>query len=168
MGVTRFTGAGLAREDGYERSGLFRIRIVRPWASREAFQGGLDSSEVIEGVKAVRAAAKLARCLRTAQQQQAKDSSLVAAEVEDGPDTMLVLGDAGVADRVGEGEIFKRVERLPNLLFRKLKDGLPAGALITRIDQCVKRERIVLRGSDLFFDQRAENAKLDGVELHVY
>jgi hypothetical protein len=138
MSVTRFAGARLAREDGYEGSGVFRSRFILCCSGGETLKSGLDSSNVIEGVEAIGAAAKLAGCLWSAQQQQAKDSSLVAAEVEDGPDTMLVLGDAGVADGVGEGLIFKRVECLSNLLFCKLEDGLPAGPLITRIDQCVK------------------------------
>ena len=57
---------------------------------------------------------------------------------------------------------------LHDLVFGEVKDGIAAGALVARVDQSVEREGIVLRRGDLFFDQGAEDAELDRVELHVY
>jgi hypothetical protein len=127
----------------------------------------LDGGEVVEGVETVGAAAEFAGCLGAAEQEEAEDGSLVATEVEDGADAMLVLGDAGVADRSDEGEIFKGMESLTDFFFGEIEDGIAAGALIARVEENIEGERIVLRRGDLFFNEGAEDAELDGVELHV-
>ena len=75
---------------------------------------------------------------------------------------MLVLGDAGVADRGDEGEIFEGVEGLADLFFGEIEDRVAAGALVARVDQRVEREGIVFGRGDLFFDEGAEDAELDG------
>jgi hypothetical protein len=167
MSVTGFAGAGLAREDGGERAG-FVAGCVGGGTGREAFEGGLDGGKVVEGIEAVGAAAEFAGSLRTAKHEKAEDGGLVAAEVKDGADAVLVLGDAGVADRGDEGEIFEGVEGLADLLFGEIEDGVAAGALVARVDQGVEGERIVLGRGDLFFDEGAEDAELDGIEVHVY
>ena len=127
-----------------------------------------DGGEVVEGVEAVGAAAEFARGLRAAQHEEAEDGGLVAAEVEDGADAVLVLGDAAVVDGGDEGEVVEGVERLADLVFGEFEHRVAAGALVAGVDECVQRERVVLRGGDLFFDERAEDADLDGVELHIY
>ena len=81
---------------------------------------------------------------------------------------MFELGNAGVANRGGEGEIFEGVERLTDLIFGEVKDRIAAGSLVARVDQSVEGERLVLRSGDLFFDKGAEDADLDWVKLHVY
>ena len=81
---------------------------------------------------------------------------------------MLVFGDSDVADRVCEGEVFEGVQCLANVFFGELENGIAAGALVAGVDESVEREGIVLGGGDLFFDEGAEDAELDGVELHVY
>jgi hypothetical protein len=106
--------------------------------------------------------------LGTAKHQEAEEGGFVAAKVEDSADAVLIFGDAGVVDWGREGEVFERVKRLADLVFREVKDGIAAGALVARVDQSVERERVVLRGGDLFFDQGAENAELDRVKLHIY
>ena len=60
------------------------------------------------------------------------------------------------------------MESLTNLLFGKIQDGVAAGALVAGVDESVEREGIVLGGGDLFFDEGAEDAELDWVELHIY
>ena len=137
------------------------------FAGGQAIKGGLHCSQVVEGVEAVGAAAKLAWGLRTAEHQEAKNGGLVAAEIEDGADAVLILGHAAVADRGDERYVFERVKCLTDFVFGKVEDGISAGALIARIDQCIERKRVVLRRGDLFFDERAENADLDGVERHI-
>ena len=126
------------------------------------------AAEIVEGVEAVGAAAEFARGLGAAEHEEAENCGLVAAEVEDGADAVLVLGNASVADGSDEGEIFKGVEGLADLVFGEVQDGVAAGALVACVDQGVERERVVFGRGDLFFDERAEDAELDGVEMHVY
>ena len=57
---------------------------------------------------------------------------------------------------------------LANFFFGKIEYGIATRALIAGVDQSVERERIVFRRSDLFFNDLAENAELDGVEMHVF
>ena len=97
-----------------------------------------------------------------------KNGGLVAAKIEHGANPMFVLGNAGVSHRSDEVEVFKGMDGLPDLFFGEIKDRVPAGALVARVKQSVKREGIVLRRRDLFFDERAENAELMGREMHRY
>jgi hypothetical protein len=128
----------------------------------------LDGTEIIEGVEAIGATAKFAGGLRAAQHEQTEDGSLVATEIEDSADTVLVLGDAGVANGSDEGEVFKGMESLPNLLFGQVEHGVAAGALVACVDQGVERERIIFRRGDLFFDEGTEDAELNGIKVHIY
>ena len=64
-------------------------------------------------------------------------------------------------------DVFERVKCLTDFVFGELEDGIAAGALIARVDQCVERKRVVLRRGNLFFDERAEDAELDRVERHI-
>jgi hypothetical protein len=167
MGVAGFAGAWLAGEDGGEGAG-FVAGCIGGGASREALERGLDGCEVVEGVEAVGAAAEFAGGLGAAEHEKAEDGGLVAAEVEDGADAVLVLGDAGIADGGDEGEIFEGVKGLTDLLFGEIEDGVAAGALVARVDQGVEREWVVFGRGDLFFDEGAEDAELDGIEVHIY
>jgi len=82
---------------------------------------------------------------------------------------VLVLGDAGVADGSDEGEVFQRVECLPDLFFGEIEDWVATGALVARVEQSVEREWVVLGRGDLLFNERAENAELNLVKsLHMY
>src|SRR5271154_2192658 len=108
MGVTGLAGAGLTGKDGGEGAG-FVARCVTGGEGREAFEGGLDGGEIVEGGETVGAAAEFAGSLGTAEHEEAKDGGLVAAEVKNGADAVLVLGDAGITDRRDESEILERV-----------------------------------------------------------
>jgi hypothetical protein len=167
MSVAGLAGAGLAGKDGGEGSG-FVAGCVRGRASCETLEGGLDSGEVVEGVKTLGAAAELAGSLGPTKHKEAEDRGLIAAEIEDRADSVFVLGDSGVADGGDEGEILQGVDDLANLFFGQIEDGVAAGALVACVDQGVERERIVLGRGDLFFDEGAEDAELDGVEMHIY
>jgi hypothetical protein len=123
----------------------------------------LDGGEVVEGVETIGAAAKFSGGLRAAKHEKAKDCGLVASEVEDGANAVLVLGDAGVADRGHEGEIFKRVKGLPNLFFGEIEDRIATRALVTGVEQGIKAKGVVFGRGDLFFDKGAEDAELDRV-----
>ena len=134
----------------------------------KALESRLDRGEVVEGVEAVGAAAEFAGSLGAAEHQETEDGGFVAAEIEDGADAVLVFGDAGVSDRGDEGEVLKCVKGLAYLVFGEIEDGVAAGALVAGVDECVEREGIVFGRGDLFFDEGAENAELDGVEMHSY
>jgi hypothetical protein len=125
MGVSGFAGAGLAGQDSGERAG-FAGGFVGCRAIAQTFQCGLDGGEIVEGVEAVGATAEFAWCLRAAEQEEAEDGGLVAPQVEDGADAVLVLGDAGVADEGDESEVFEGVEGLANLFFGEIEDGVAA------------------------------------------
>jgi len=81
---------------------------------------------------------------------------------------VLVFGDACVADGGCEGEVFECVKRLTNVFFGEFEDGIAAGALVACVDESVQGKGVVLGGGDLFFDEGAEDAELDWVELHIY
>jgi hypothetical protein len=168
MGKAGFTRAGLAREDGGKGTGGLIAGFIGDGAGGQSLQSGLDSGEVVEGVETVGAAAEFAGSLRTAEHEEAKHGGLVATEIEDRADPMLVLGDASVADWSNESEVFKGMERLANLFFAKVEDGVAAGALVACAKQSIEREGVVLWRGDLFFDERAEDAELGGIKLHGY
>jgi hypothetical protein len=50
----------------------------------------------------------------------------------------------------------------------EIEDRVAAGALVARVHQGVEREWVVFCCRDLFFNERAEDTELDGVEVHVY
>jgi hypothetical protein len=176
MGVSGLARAGLARENRGKRTGALIASltvnliagVVGGVPGGEALERRLDRAEVVEGVEAVRAAAKFAWSLGAAQHQEAEDRGLVAAKVEDGADAVLVLGNSCVADGGDKSEIFKAVESLTDLLFGKVEYGIAAGALVARVHQGVERERVVFRCRNLFFDEGAEDAELVSRELHDY
>jgi hypothetical protein len=167
MGVAGFARAGLAREDNGKGAGRM-IGFVGGRASGQALEGGLDGGEVVEGVEAVGAAAEFTGGLGAAEHEEAEDCRFVAAKIEDGADSMLVLGHAGFADRGDEGQVFKRMEGLANLFFGEVEDRVAAGALVACVEQSVEGERVVLWRGDLFFDERAQDSELMGREMHGY
>jgi hypothetical protein len=167
MGVAGLAGAGLTWQHGGERAS-FVAGCIGEGTSCEALESGLDGGKVVEGVEAVGAAAKFAGGLRAAEHEQTEDGGLVAAEVENRAYTVLVLGNAGVANGSDECEVFKGVKSLANFLFRQIEYGIAAGALVACVDQGVEGERIIFGRGDLFFDEGTENAELDRIEAHIY
>jgi hypothetical protein len=107
--------------------------FVRVGAGGQALKGGLDGGQVVEGVETVGTAAEFAWSLRSAEHEKAEHSGLVAAKVEDSADPMLVLGNAGVANRCDEAEVFKGMDGLANLFFVEIKDWVATGSLIARV-----------------------------------
>lgn len=171
MSIAGFAGAGLARQkDGEGAGGLVCgwLPGLRGGTRGQTLQGGDYGTKIVKGIEAVGSAAEFAWGLRAAQKEETEDCGLIAAEIEDGADAVLVFGYAAVADGGDQGLIFKGMEGLANLFLGEIEDGVAAGALIAGVDQGVERERIVLRRGDLFLDKRAQNAKLDGMKLHRY
>jgi hypothetical protein len=168
MGISGFAGTGLAGENGGKRTGGLTTGFVGYCTNRKALKGGLHSSEVVEGVETVGTAAQFAGSLGTAEHEEAEHGGLVAAEIEDGANPVLVFWDPRVANRANQGEVLEGMEGLANLFFGEVEDGVSARALVARVKQSVEGERVVLWRSDLFFDQRAEYAELSGIKLHRY
>ena len=160
VGVAGFLGAGLARKHSGER-----------WfALDEALQGELDLVEVGEVMHAFGASAKFARSLGAAEEQHAQDGCLAAIEVEDFLQTMLVLSDAavGAAGRSGESMLGERGERVADRLLVQLHHGFSIRLLIASIDERIQRERIVVGGGDVLFDESTEDAGFDVGEDDVW
>jgi hypothetical protein len=133
MGVAGLARARLARENGRQGAGGLVAGFVRVGAGGQALKGGLDGGQVVEGVETVGTAAEFAWSLRSAKHEKAEHSGLVAAKVEDSADPMLVLGNAGVANRCDEAEVFKGMDGLANLFFVEIKDWVATGSLIARV-----------------------------------
>jgi hypothetical protein len=167
MSIAGLAGAGLTGENDGEGTG-FIAGCVTAWTTCETFEGGLDGGKFIEGIETVGAAAEFTWSLRAAEHKETEDGRLVAAEVEDGTDAVLILWDAGVANRSDERKIFEGVKGLADLFLGEIEDGIAARALVARVEESVEGERIVFGRGDLFFDEGAEDAELDGVEMHVY
>ena len=167
MSIAGFARARLTGEDSGEWA-RFVAGSVGRGASGKALEGGLNSGEVVEAVEAIGPAAQFAGGLRAAEEKETENGGLVASQVQDRADAVLVLGDAGVANRSYESEVFKRVKRLANLFLAEIEDRFAAGPLVARVDQGVEREWVVFWCGDLFFNQRAEDTELDGIEVHVY
>jgi hypothetical protein len=168
MGIACLARSRLTRKDGAKRAHGLIARFVGGVAGGHALESGLDGGEVVKAVQTVGAAAEFARGLRAPQHKEAEDGGLVAAEIEHGADSMLILRDARVTDRSDKGEIFKGMEGLAYLFFGEIEDGVPAGALVARVKQRVEGEGVVLWRGDLFFNERAEDAELMGREMHRY
>ena len=79
---------------------------------------------------------------------------------------MLVLGDTGVVEGGDPVFVFEGMQSLADLVFDEIEYRVTAGFLVAGVDESVEGERIVLGSGDLFFDEGAENARLDGVEHH--
>jgi len=168
MGIAGLTRARLAREDDSKGASGLVAGFVDRSARGQTLESRLDGCEIVEGVETVSAAAEFAGGLRAAEHEKTEDSGLVAAEIEDSPDPVLVLGDASIADGGDEGKVLERVEGLADLVFGEIEHRVAAGTLVARIQQRVEREGIVLGGGDLLFDKGAQDAELVGGELHGY
>jgi hypothetical protein len=60
------------------------------------------------------------------------------------------------------------VEGLADLVFGEIEDWIAAGSLVACVDEGVEGKRVIFGRGYLFFDEGAENAELDRVEMHDY
>jgi hypothetical protein len=133
MGIASLARARLTREHDGEGAGGLVASFVDGSASGQTLEGGLDGGEIVEGIETVGSAAELARRLRAAKYEETQNGGLVAAEVEDGADAVLVLGDTSIANRGDKAKILERVEGLADLVFGEIKYRIAAGALVAGI-----------------------------------
>jgi hypothetical protein len=169
MGVPGLARTRLAGEDSGERASGLVAGFVGGGAGGQALQRGLDCGKIVEGVEAICAAAELTWGLWAAEHEKTEDGGLVTAQVKDGADAVLVLGDAGVVDRSDKSEVFKGMESLPDFFFGEIEDRVATRTLVACVEQGVERERIVLGRGDLLFNEGAEDAELGGVKLlHIH
>ena len=152
MHAARFLGARLAGQNFDD--GRFALH--------QALQGGLHVVESLEAVHALGAATELSRRLRATQEQHAQNGGLAPVEVKNLLQTVLVLGDAaiGAAGRSREVVSVQCIERLPHRVFIQIHHRFAVVLLVARVNQRVQRKRIVIRGGDVFLNQRAQHASL--------
>ncbi len=150
MSVPRLFGSGLARQDGGQRR----------FAVDEALQRRLHVVKVFKGVEALGAPAQFAWSLRAAQQQDAEDGDLTSSEIKRFVNAMFVLRDTRIGAARGTGEILRlqTVECAANLFFGESGHGFAIVLLVTGVDQCIERERVVVGSGDVLFDEGTEDA----------
>ena len=146
----------------------FATGWVSGGAACEAFDGGLDGGEVVERIKAVGAAAEFPGVWGPRRSERQRMAVSSRRRLRTVLDVVFVFGDAGIA-RTGvmRCSIFKGVEGLADFFFGEIQDRVAAVALIAGVDQGVEGERVVFGRGDLFFYKGAEDAELNGVEMHV-
>ena len=130
MHVTRFFGAGLARENGGER----RLALA------QSVESGDDIVESFEAIHALGAAAEFAGSLRAAKKKHAEDGSFATIEVEDFLEAVFVFRDAAVgsAGRTGKTFLLQRGEGLTDGIFVERRDGVAVIFLIASVYQSVQ------------------------------
>lgn len=159
MRITLFFGAGLARQD----------RDDRRLALHQEAQRGMNGAEILELVEALGARAQFARSLRAAKEENAENRDFMAMEVEDLLETVLVLGHPAVCcRRPREAMLVEGVKRAANGVFFEVHDRVAIGFLVAGVEEGVDRQRIVFGSGNFFFDERAEDAGLDGCELKIH
>ena len=152
--VTGFLGSGLPREDHGQR-----------WfALHELLQSGQNVADFLETVHALGAASELAGRLRAAQEEDANERGLGAAEVECFAQPMFIFGDAPVGGACAPGEaiVFEAMQGVAYRIFIEIHDRLAVGALVAGVDQRVEGHGVILGGGDFLLNQSAENTGFSG------
>jgi len=166
--LRRMWSWGLTGEE-VDVAGFFRAGLTRKdcsegrFALSKAVEGGSDIVGRLEMVHAISAAAKFPGRLWAAQQEHAHDRTFPAVQVKDLGQAVLVLGDAAVSAAGGTGEtLFLQCRKgLADHAFVEGHDWIAIVLLVAGVDQGIQGKRIVVRGGDVFFDQRAEDARFD-------
>src|SRR5262249_50678849 len=68
----------------------------------------------------------------------------------------------------GQALVTQVAQRQAHGLFVKVRDRLAIVLLVAGVDERVERERIIIRGGDVLFDQRPQDAGFSGVEDNVH
>jgi hypothetical protein len=160
MGVPRFLGARLPRQNFYKR----RIAL------HEALKSRIHFGEIVETVHAFRAGAEFAGSLRAAEQKSAEQRRFAAIEVEGFLEAMLVFRDAAIegVGRAGQTVFFEAANGLTRSFIVELHDRIAIRFLIAGIDQGVQRKRVVVGRGDVLLDQRAKDASFRFVENEIH
>src|SRR5271165_7451213 len=115
--------------------------------------------KILKFVQAFGASAQLAGRLRSAKQEDAKDGNFVAMKIVEFVHPVLVFRYAGIAAGAADQRLISQgTYSLPNRRFVQREDRVAIRFLVAGVQQCVQRERIVLRGGDFFFDEAAKYA----------
>ncbi len=116
------------------------------------------------------AAPQLARGLRAAEQQLAKNGGFAAVEVESFLQPMLVLGDATVrgADRTRQRIVIQCAKCTANGVFVQIHDRIAIGFLVARVDERIQGKRIIIRCGDFLFPKSGENSDFDFIQYEVH
>src|SRR5713101_6142044 len=157
MHVARFLGPRLPGEYPHQR----RLAIT------EALDVGLHVVEGFKVIHALAAAAEFSGSLWAAKHKNTDYGNLAAIEVEDLLQAMFIFRDpaVGPAGRTCETLLLKRAERLADGIFVQTHDRVAVVLLVAGVYQSVQRQRVVVRSSDVLFDQGAEGSDFGRVEL---
>ena len=166
MHIPKLSGAWLPRQRGDDGANGTLWLIPRRFR-REPGQRALHGGDIVEGVHAVGARAEFTGRLRAPEEQLAYDGRFITTEIQDGARLVLELSNPCVSVYRRKSLLFEGVQGLTNLVLRKFHYWIAARFLITAGHQCIEGERVVLRGDDLLFYQRAKHAGLYGVEDHT-
>ena len=144
---------------------LLHERLV---ARRERLERRVDLVEGGEQVEAIRAAAQLARRLRTAQEQQGQERPLAVVDRQHLIEHLAELGHPRPVARVddaGEAGGPEAIEGGLDLVLLEGDDGVATGGLVAGGAQAVERHRIGVGDGALLLEEAPDHPLLDGVEL---
>lgn len=135
---------------------------------RQAVERCDDVVERVEVVHTIGTTPEFSRCLWPAQKKDANDRDFPPVEVEYFLQPVLVFCNPAVGSARGTGQSFllKRAESVADGVLVEIHHRLAIIFLITRVDESVERERIVIRGGYVFLDQGTENTGFDFGEDH--
>jgi hypothetical protein len=158
------------RVTSFFRSWLSRQQFHQRWlAVHQETQRGMDGIEIVEGVHALGARAEFAGGLRAAEEQHADQGGLVPMKVEDVGEAVLVFRNAAVGGGgAGQTLLGQSVESAADGVFIEVHHGVAVRFLIGGVLERVERQRVIVGCSDLFFDETAEDASLDGRQGEVH
>ena len=159
MSVACFFRSGLAGEQFHER----RLTV------HQEIEGGMDGVQVVERVHALGARSEFAWRLGATEEQDADQGGLVAMEIEDVGEAMLVFCDAAVGGGgAGEALFAEGVEGAADGVFVEIHHRLAIGFLVGGVLEGVEGERVIVGRGDFFFDEAAEDAGFGGREVESH
>ncbi len=155
MNPAGFALAGLPRQLAHQRVGTFG----------QALERRLDLLHGGERMQPRGARPELGDGLRAAQQEHRDDrGSAAGVEMPAAVETVLVALAPAAVHAKDQGIGAQPVERFDRSGLGVVGDRVAAGLLVAGLEQRADRQRIEIRGRALLFHQRAEDARLDGVE----
>lgn len=132
MAISGFAGAGLAWEDGDQRTGWRGSGADFGRGGRgKPVEGCRDGWKILEGVEPIGAGAQLSGRLWTAQQQETEYGCFITAQMEGGARVMLELTDTaeGSVKRAtcwpSQAGGFKLMEGGTHLVLGEIEHGIP-------------------------------------------
>ncbi|MNE59877.1 hypothetical protein D3C80_1549960 [compost metagenome] len=129
-------------------------------------QHRIHLGHIVEAAQPVGARAQLTRSLGATQQELADDAKLLGTELQftelGVAETVLIARHPGIetgsVDHQTAADQF--VDDGADIQLGELEHGFAIALLVAGIDQCIERERVLIRRADLFLYQAADHASL--------